>query len=103
MLLLAEGLFRLDVTPRGDTLQTVVRNLSTGELKTEGPNDRELATHFAIGDIADYEPSRASIAFTLGSDADRVEVKILIGTLRLADRGTVRVTAQAIIRQAPEQ
>ena len=31
MILLAEGLFRLDVVISGDTLRTVVRNLSSGK------------------------------------------------------------------------
>jgi hypothetical protein len=31
-----------------------------------------------------------------------VGVTVMIATLRFKDRGTLRVTAQAIIRQAPE-
>ena len=35
MLLFAQGLFRLDVTLRGDTMRIIVRNLSSGELEIE--------------------------------------------------------------------
>ena len=54
----------------------------------------------AFGDVAAYQPGRSSLEFAPGSGADRVEVRVLIGTLRFAERGTVRVSAQAIV-QAP--
>jgi hypothetical protein len=100
MLLLAEGLFRLDVVIRGDTLQTIVRNLSNGELEMDGRHDRPAGLHVAIGEVAAYEPASVSVDFALGSPGDRVEVKVLIATLRFGERGTVRVTAQAVIRKA---
>jgi hypothetical protein len=100
MLLLAEGLFRLDIMIRGDTLQTIVRNLSTGELEMDR-RDGYPDPHVAIGDITAYEPASVTISFALGAGDDRVEVKALIAILRFAERGTVRVTAQAVVRAAP--
>jgi hypothetical protein len=98
MLLLAEGLFRLDVLVTGDSLQTFVRNLAGGELRLQpeaGGSDGVVA----LGDVARLVPGRADLGFTLGEGADRVMTKVTIGTLRFADRGTIRVSAQAIVRR----
>lgn len=100
MLLLAEGLFRLDVTLQGDTLRTVVRNLSAGQLVMR-PGTGYPAAGIAFGDIEPYQPSQAQVGFSLGEGEDRVDVEALIGTLRLADRGTIKVSAQAIVRGGP--
>jgi hypothetical protein len=100
MLLLAEGLFRLDAAITGDTLRTVVRNLSAGELDLDNaPGEGGL--NVAFGEVAAYEPSRTELRFSLGTGDDRVSVKVTIATLKLAERGTIRITAQAIVRQAP--
>ena len=96
MLLFAEGLFRLDVTIAGDTLRTVVRNLSTGEL-TMGPAGGDLPSR-GIGEVEVYEPAHSELLFSLGSGADTVVVSVQLATLRFGDRGTIRVTAQAILR-----
>jgi hypothetical protein len=99
MLLLAEGLFRLDVVPSGDTMRTVVRNLSPGELEMEDGLHPETEPHLAFGEVAPYEPGKGRIGFTLGRGSDRVTVNVIMGTLRFPERGTLRITAQAIIRQ----
>ncbi len=96
MLLVADGLFRLDVTIEGDTLRTTVRNLSVGTLTMIGETDQRISV--SSGDVETYEPSHSGLRFTLGVEADRVEVEIQLATLRFAERGTVRVTAQAIMR-----
>jgi len=101
MLLLAENLFRLDATVTGDTIRTNVRNLSSGKLEMAGGNASAPGTHLVIGDAGRYEPARVDVKFALGGGDDRVEVKVMIGVLRFAERGTVRLTAQAILRQAP--
>jgi hypothetical protein len=101
MLLLAEGLFRLDVVISGDTIRTVVRNLSGGELEMLGGPGAGGGASIAFGDVESYEPGRAEIECTLGSGADRLIVKVTLATLRFAERGTIRVTGQAIVRQAP--
>ena len=100
MLLLAEGLFRLDVTLEGDTLRTAVRNLSTGQLHMRRGTGYPAAG-IAFGDIEAYQPSQASVEFSLGEGRDRVDVEATIGTLRFAERGTIKVSAQAIVRGGP--
>jgi hypothetical protein len=101
ILLLAEGLFRLDVLVSGDTLRTVVRNLSAGELVTDAQPSADAGVSIGVGDVAAYEPGRTQLSFTLGTGSDRVLVSATVATLRFADRGKVRVTGQAIIRHAP--
>lgn len=101
MLILAEGLFRLDVVVGSDTFRTVVRNLFGAEIEAIGNEPGYGEPTFLLGDAVGYQPAKFESAFALGSGDDRVMVRIVIGTLRFAERGTVRVTAQAIIRQAP--
>lgn len=98
MLLLAERLFRLDVTIDGDTLRTTVRNLSDGPLRMVGDAQDRFALGF--GELDAYEPAQAGLRFTLGSGADAVAVSVQLATVRFADRGTVRVTGQGILRGA---
>ncbi len=101
MLLLAQGLFRLDVTLRGDTVRIIVRNLSSGELEIQSSLGDYEGGSIAVGDVAAYRPGRSSVAFALGQGDDRVSVSVQIGTLRFAERGTVQVSGQAIVREAP--
>lgn len=101
MLLLAEGLFRFDIVFRGDTLRTLVRNLSPGALEFRTDPSRDVGANVVHGAAKAHEPGRAAIEFALGTGADQVTAKVLIGTSNNADRGTVLVTAQAIVRQAP--
>ena len=105
MLLWAEGLFRLDVVLRGDTMRTVVRNLAGGELVLEEGASADTGLSVAVGDVSEYEPGRTALRFALGADADHVEADVVIATLRRTQRGTVQVSAQAIVRgrlaQAP--
>ena len=98
MLLLAEGLFRLDVLISDDTIRTSVRNLSAGELRFEDPVDPGRAHGIAFGEALTYRPSSSRVRFSLGRDEDVANVDVLLGTLRFDERGTVRVTAQATIR-----
>jgi hypothetical protein len=98
MLLHADGLFRLDVLIRGDSLQTFVRNLTDGPLDLHGDVGAGGAGTITLGDAAAYAPGRADLAFTLGAAEDLVMTKVTIATLRFAERGTIRVSAQAIVR-----
>jgi hypothetical protein len=100
MLLLAEGLFRFDVSISGDTLRTVVRNLSPGDLRMRGGPYGPDGASVVLGDAAVYEPARAAVEFTLGDRNDEVDVNVTLGTLRFAERGTIKVSAQAIVRQS---
>lgn len=101
MLLRAERLFRLDVTLTGDTLRTVVRNLSTGQLHMGSTASDQHGVSIGYGEVEPYEPGRVEVGFALGERRDRVEVAGTIATLRFKERGTVRVTAQLIVRRAP--
>jgi hypothetical protein len=98
MLLHADGLFRLDVLIRGDSLQTFVRNLTDGPLDIHGGVGESGGT-VTLGDAAAYAPGRADLGFTLGAGDERVMAKVVISTLRFADRGTIRVSAQGIVRR----
>ncbi len=95
MLVLADGLFRLDVTVSGDTLRTAVRNFTADELQMRGGVYGAEGENVVLGEASAYEPARAALEFSIGS----VEVSVTLGTLRFADRGTVKVSAQAIVRQ----
>jgi hypothetical protein len=99
MLLLASGLFRLDVAISPDTMRTVVRNLSSGELEIKSHSGYGQPGSLASIETVAYRPSSSGLSFALGRDDDRVTVDVLIGLLRFLHRGTVRVTAQARIRQ----
>jgi hypothetical protein len=100
MLLLAEGLFRLDVVVSGDSLQTFVRRLSPGPLVIEGDAATSDGTSTTFGEVAPCAPGRADLAFTLGAGADRLRAQVTLATLRLPQRGLMRVSAQAVVRQA---
>lgn len=101
MLLHAEGLFRFDVVVRGDSLRTVVRNLSSGPLELEGAGDAPPGHQIVSADATAYQPGTAQTRFTIGAGEDRLAVEVTLATLRFAERGTVRVSAQAIVRQRP--
>ncbi len=101
MLLLAERLFRLDVVVSDDTLRAIVRNLSAAELDLEGGKGGDLGVALDFGDAAVYEPRRSAMALRLGRGEDQIVAVISIATLRFAHRGTVRVTAQAVVRPRP--
>ncbi len=98
-LLLADGLFRLDVLIDGDALQAFIRNLSPGELEIDTPGGQLGGTTIALGSAADYSPGRADLRFRLGTGSDRLEVIVTVGTLHLRDRGSVRVSGLALARQ----
>jgi len=101
MLLLAEGLFRLDVVVAEDTLRTVLRNLSGGVIETETTLGTITGESILFGDAATYEPGRAGLGFTITTGGDAVWVRAMIATMRFAARGTVQVGAQAILLHAP--
>jgi hypothetical protein len=98
MLLLMDGLFRLDVVISEDTIRTVVRNLSAGELTLGEPGDRGRPVGIGFGEAPAYRPSSSRIQFSLRKGDDLASVDMLLGLLRFDERGTVRVTAQATIR-----
>lgn len=99
MLLLAGGLFRLDVLVVGDTLQTFVRNLTSGELELHGEVGQPRVATTTLGLAGRYAPGRADLRFAVGAEDARVFTEVTIATLRFAERGVIRVSAQGIVRR----
>jgi hypothetical protein len=100
MLLLADDLFRLDTMIVGDTLQTFVRNLTSGELAVAGEVGQPRVATTTIGLAARYAPGRADLRFAVGPEDARIVTEVTIATLRFPERGLIRVSAQGIVRPA---
>jgi hypothetical protein len=100
MLVRAEGLFRIDVVVADDTLRTIVRNLSTEELTLEPGSGYPEGENLVCGEAAWLSPARSVLAFNLGEGPRSTHVDLVIATLRRPDRGTVRISAQALLRPA---
>jgi hypothetical protein len=98
-MLLAEDLFRLDVVVEPDTLRTVVRNLSAGELRMLTSGARSTDHSLALGGAAAYRPVSTTVEFSLGDEPEQVGVRVLLAMLQWPDDGRYEVTAQAIIRR----
>jgi hypothetical protein len=100
MLLLADDLFRLDTMIVGDTLQTFVRTLTSGELAVAGEVGQPRVATTTIGLAARYAPGRADLRFAVGPEDARIVTEVTIATLRFPERGLIRVSAQGIVRPA---
>jgi hypothetical protein len=97
VLILAEGLFRLDVVPQDDSIQTILRNLS----------DRARAEFRAIAvgggsRTVGVEPSSTGRfggeVVLVGEDGEEEKVaKLLVGSICHLDRGLTAFTAQATL------
>lgn len=98
MLLLAEGLFRLDVVPHDDTIQTIIRNLS--------PAPAARARFSAVGGQAQSAAPPGVFPHTTGrfggdillveeDGAERPVARFLVGSVTHIDRGLTSFTAQA--------
>lgn len=97
-LLLAPGLFRFDIVIVGDTLRTVIRNMSGGEIEVAPQHYSDPANNIAFGGNVPIAPVRVAAAFVVRKEDDRVDVEITLGTMPRARNGTVRVLAQAVLR-----
>lgn len=101
MLILAAGLFRLDVIPHEDTIQTVVRCLS-GEPRAElrsvdvGGQTRVLG---GSGDVVPTSTGRfgGEIALIGEDGSERPVARVLVGSVCHLDRGVTSFTAQATL------
>jgi hypothetical protein len=100
MLLLAEDLFRLDIMIVGDTLQTFIRNLTSGELALAGEVGQPRVATTSVGLAARYAPGRADLRFSVGPEETRIVTEVTIATLRFPERGLIRVSAQGLVRPA---
>jgi hypothetical protein len=102
MLVLAEGLFRLDVVPNDDTIQTIVRSLSSERRRAE-LRDRAVAGEtVSFGGPGAIEP-RSTGRFggeivLIGEDGlDQAVARVLVGSVCHPDRGITTFTAQATL------
>ena len=101
MLVLAPGLFRLDVVPHDDTIQTVLRNLSSEPAAALRFGDVGGAAH-ALDDPELIEaPSTGrfgGIVVLIEEDGtERAAAKLLVGSVCHLDRGVTSFTAQATL------
>jgi hypothetical protein len=101
MLLLAEGLFRLDVVPHEDTIQTLVRSLSAharAELRSAevGGVTTEPGSP---GEAVPRSTGRFGGEIVLiGEDAvEHAVARVLVGSVCHLDRGLTTFTAQATL------
>lgn len=95
MLLHAPGLFRLDVKHSGDTVRTVVRNLSEAEAHstTSGYGGPVLV----FNELDGLRPGRFDLTVSLDSGEETGEIRIVVATMRDTARGVTTFTAQAIV------
>ena len=101
MLVLAEGLFRLDVIPHDDTVQTILRNLSAepqAELRFEAVGGEAHALG-SPQEVAAPATGRfgGEVVLTGEDGSERIVAKILVGSVCHLDRGLTSFTAQATL------
>lgn len=97
MLLLVEGLFRLDVVPQDDTVQTILRNLST-EPRAEFRFAEVGGGSHASGVAPPSTGRFGGEVVLVGEDGiERPVAKILVGSVCQLDRGVTSFTAQATL------
>ena len=98
MLLLAEGLFRLDVVPHEDTIQTVVRSLGP-EPRAELRGGNVGGETISPGASAPRSTGRfgGEIVLIDEDGAERTVAKVLVGSVCHLERGTTSFTAQATL------
>ena len=96
MMLLAPGLFRLDVRPSEDTLQVMTRALHEGARWGTSP---EAATDY--GRKADETPEPARADFTFVAEVEPYPILARIMLLSTIDRaqGLTHFVAHAIVRE----
>ncbi len=78
-----------------------MRNRSPGALAihSEGYPRPVIAPGDGLDELR-LRPGHHQLRFTLGEGADAVAVSVVLATLRALERGTVQLTAQAIVRRA---
>jgi hypothetical protein len=100
MLLLVDGLFRLDVIPEDDTIQTVLRSLAWEE--------RAELRHADVGGADSFEaaggvdlPSTGrfggDVVLIAADGTERRVAKVLVGSVCYPERGRTMFTAQATL------
>jgi hypothetical protein len=94
--LFAPGMFRIDVTPRRDTLRIQIRNLSPVPVIAMPPEtDRRVISQGTQIEATPGQPSRRhDVRFDLGTD---FEIRAVVTTLGIRDQGLIQVLGQALI------
>jgi hypothetical protein len=104
MLILAEGLFRLDVIPHDDTVQTILRNLSSEpeiELRLSSVGGANYLSEGSQEVVAPSTTRFGGEVVLIGSDGtERPVAKLLVGSICHLERGLTSFTAQATLHQA---
>jgi hypothetical protein len=97
MLILAEGLFRLDVVPHDDTIQTILRNLSA-EPRAEF-RFRDVGGRAQAYGVDPPSTGRFGGEIVLvGEDgSERTVARIIVGSVCHLERGLTSFTAQATL------
>jgi hypothetical protein len=97
MLLLAESLFRLDVVPQDDTVQTILRNLSAqprAEFRFGAVGGGSHASGVAPPSTGRF----GGEVVLIGKDgSERPVAKVLVGSVCHLERGVTSFTAQATL------
>jgi hypothetical protein len=101
MLLLADDLFRLDVVPHDDTVQTILRNLSPAqaiELRLSPVG----GASYSLGDERGFVTPSTSrfggeVVLIADDGTERAVARLLVGSVCHLDRGLTSFTAQATL------
>jgi hypothetical protein len=101
MLVLAEGLFRLDVIPHPDTIQTILRSLTSepgAELRSR-PVGGETRAFGRPGEIVPRSTGRfgGEVVLIAEDGAARAVARVLVGSICDLERGLTSFTAQATL------
>ena len=96
MMLLAPGLFRLDVRPVEDTLQILTRSLHEG---ARWGTDPAAATDYGRKAEDTPEPARADLTFYAELEPRPVLARISLTSTLDRERGVTHFVAQAIVRE----
>jgi hypothetical protein len=96
MMLLAPGLFRLDVRPVEDTLQVLTRSLHEGAQWGTQPS---AATDYGRKAEETPEPARADFVFFAELEPRPIMARISLTSTIDRERGLTHFVAQAIVRE----
>ncbi len=101
MLILAEGLFRLDVIPSADTIQTMARSLSDEPQAELRPIDvgGETRVLGGPGEAVATSTGRfgGEVVLVAEDGSERAVARVLVGSVCHLDRGITSFTAQATL------
>lgn len=97
LILLAPGLFRLDVRPVEDTLQVMTRSLHAEEARWG--TEQEKATDYGKKAQDTPEPYRLEFSFYLELEPYAIMARILLNSTVDKDRGLTHFVAQAVARE----